>query len=137
MSDDEIKVTDRRAMNENGESAAPAEGGAASLPEEAAEQAYSEATEKCGAKEGRAMPPIDFSTFVLSLSQAVLLHLGELEDPETKQLTPNLAMARQSIDLLSMLQEKTRGNLTEEEAKLLENLLYDLRMKYVAVCRGR
>jgi hypothetical protein len=136
MSDDEIKVTDRRATSENEGSAAPADSGTDSGAEAAAEQAYSEASEKCGAKEGRDLLNIDFSTFVLSLSQAVLLHLGELEDPETGQASPNLPLARQSIDLLSMLQEKTRGNLTEEEGKLLENLLYDLRMKYVAECRG-
>ena len=133
---DEIKVTDRRAATENGEALPPAEGDAAKGAEAAAEQAYSEASEKCGAKEGRGLPPIDFSTFILSMSQAVLLHLGELEDPETNQTIRNLPLAHQSIDMLGMLQEKTRGNLTEEEGKLLENLLYDLRMKYVAECRG-
>ena len=133
---DEIKITDRRAATENGEAAAQAEGDAANGAEAAAEQAYSEASEKCGAKEGRGLPPIDFSTFILSMSQAVLLHLGELEDPETNQTIRNLPLAHQSIDMLGMLQEKTRGNLTEEESKLLENLLYDLRMKYVAECRG-
>jgi len=100
------------------------------------QEAYDEAAEMCGVVEDRPLPPIDFSTFVLSLSQAALLHLGELDDPESGGRETNFPMARQSIDLLTMLQERTRGNLTDEEHKLLENLLYDLRMKYVAECKG-
>jgi len=103
---------------------------------QAGQEAYDEASEMCGVTEDRPMPPIDLSTFVLSLSQAALLHLGELDDPETGSRADNFPLARQSIDLLTMLQEKTRGNLTDEEQKLLENLLYDLRMKYVAACKG-
>lgn len=103
---------------------------------QASQEAYDDASEMCGVTEDRPMPPIDFSTFVLSLSQAALLHLGELDDPDTGKRVNNFPLARQSIDLLSMLQEKTRGNLTDEEHKLLENLLYDLRMKYVAACKG-
>ena len=103
---------------------------------QASQEAYDEAAEMCGVPEETPMPPIDFSTFVLSLSQAALLHLGEIDDPETGQKLVNFPLARQSVDLLTMLQDKTRGNLTAEEQKLLENLLYDLRMKYVAECKG-
>ncbi len=103
---------------------------------QASQEAYDEAAEMCGVPDDYPMPPIDFSTFVLSLSQAALLHLGEIDDPETGGKSVNFPLARQSVDLLTMLQEKTRGNLTEEEQKLLENLLYDLRMKYVAACKG-
>ncbi len=104
---------------------------------QSSQDAYDEAAEMCGVSDDeRRLPPIDLSTFVLSLSQAALLHLGELEDPDTGTQEVNFPLARQSIDLLTMLQEKTRGNLTEEERKLLENLLYDLRMKYVAECKG-
>jgi len=104
---------------------------------QASQEAYDEAAEMCGVSDDeRRLPPIDLSTFVLSLSQAALLHLGELDDPETGKREINFPLARQSIDLLTMLQEKTRGNLTEEEQKLLENLLYDLRMKYVTECKG-
>lgn len=102
----------------------------------ASQEAYDEAAEMCGVADDIPMPPIDFSTFVLSLSQAALLHLGEIDDPETGKKSINFPLARQSVDLLTMLQDKTRGNLTEEEQKLLENLLYDLRMKYVAECKG-
>ncbi|MEE9516273.1 MAG: DUF1844 domain-containing protein [Candidatus Adiutricales bacterium] len=78
------------------------------------------------------LPVINFSTFVFSLSSSVLLHLGEMPDPATNKKVLNLSLAKQSIDILVMLQEKTSGNLDEEEENLLKNLLYELRMKYVA-----
>lgn len=79
------------------------------------------------------LPELNFSTFVFSLSTSALFHLGELPDPNTKQVCRNLPLAKQTIDILVMLKEKTVGNLDEEEDKLLTNLLYELRMKYVAV----
>ena len=81
-------------------------------------------------------PGLDFSTFILSLASSALIHLGEAPDPVSGEKAPaNLPMAHQSIDLLAMLQEKTKGNLTAEETRLLETLLYDLRMKYVSAVR--
>ncbi len=77
------------------------------------------------------LPAIDFGVFVMSLASSVLVHLGELEHPDAQARTPNLPLAKQTIDILGMLREKTRGNLTQEEAQVLDNLLYDLRMKYV------
>ena len=77
------------------------------------------------------LPEIDFGMFVMSLASSVLVHLGELEHPDSQKREPNLALAKQTVDILGMLREKTRGNLTQEEAQLLDNLLYDLRMKYV------
>jgi hypothetical protein len=77
------------------------------------------------------LPEIDFGTFVMSLATSTLVHLGEVKHPEAAE-RKNLPLAKQTIDILGMLQEKTRGNLTKEEAQLLENLLLDLRMKYVA-----
>jgi len=76
---------------------------------------------------------ISFTTFVLSLSTAALQNLGVSisEDGKDEQACVNLAMAKQTIDVLEMLEEKTSGNLTEQEKKLLENVLYDLRMRYV------
>jgi hypothetical protein len=78
-----------------------------------------------------ALPEIDFGMFVMSLASSVLVHLGEIEHPDSHQRTPDLPLAKQTLDLLGMLQAKTRGNLTQEETQVLENLLYDLRMKYV------
>ncbi|HEX4461227.1 MAG TPA: DUF1844 domain-containing protein [Polyangia bacterium] len=76
-------------------------------------------------------PELDFGMFVMSLASSVLVHLGELEHPDAGKGQPNLPLAKQTIDILGMLRDKTRGNLSQEEAQLIENLLYDLRMKYV------
>lgn len=80
------------------------------------------------------MPKIDFSTFVISLGTSALYHMGIVNDPEQGEAPEkNLALARQTIDTLEMLAEKTRGNLGEQEAKLMESLLYELRMRFVEV----
>jgi len=83
-----------------------------------------------------ALPGTDFATFVVTLATSALLYLGEIPDPDSNQTSVNLPMARQTIDILSMLKKKTEGNLTREEADLLGRFLYDVRMKYVA-CRER
>jgi len=78
------------------------------------------------------LPRVDFATFVLSLSHSALMHLGEAPHPETgKNVEKNLPLARQTIDLIGMLDEKTKGNLTGEEERLLAQILFDLRMRYV------
>ncbi len=86
-----------------------------------------------GASQSRtyALPKIDFSTFVLSINSSALVQLGLIEDPGSGQKTKNLPMAKQTIDLLAMLEEKTRGNLTSDEENILKNILYELRMLYV------
>ena len=76
-------------------------------------------------------PEINFATFVASLNASALLQLGAIEDPTTGTKTKNLPMAKQTIDILSMMQEKTAGNLSQEEENLLKNILYDLRLMYV------
>jgi hypothetical protein len=76
-------------------------------------------------------PEINFATFVASLNASALLQLGAIEDPSTGTRNKSLPMAKQTIDILSMLQEKTAGNLSEEEENLLKNILYDLRLMYV------
>jgi hypothetical protein len=77
------------------------------------------------------LPEVNFSTFIVSLSTEILFHLGEIPHPETGERQKNLPLAKHAIDTLVMLQEKTRGNLTEEEKKLLESMLYDLRMCFI------
>ena len=74
---------------------------------------------------------LGFSTFILSLSTSALVHLGELPDPITNNKQTNLPLARQTISIIELLKEKTKGNLTEDEERLIESLLYDLRIKYV------
>jgi hypothetical protein len=82
--------------------------------------------------------PIDFYTFVLSLGSAAFVHLGDAPHPETgKPVEPDLLVAKQSIDILAMLQEKTKGNLTEEEARFLDTLLTDLRIRFVQKSAGK
>lgn len=76
------------------------------------------------------VPPIDFTTFILSLSTSALMHLGE-KVPGAPDVPENLPLARQSIDLLGLLEQKTRGNLSGEEERLLAQVLYDLRMRFV------
>ena len=76
--------------------------------------------------------PIDFYTFVLSLGSSAFVHLGDAPHPDTGEASPpNLPLAKQAIDILVMLREKTKGNLTAEEDRFLENLLTDLRFRYV------
>ena len=83
------------------------------------------------AEEASPVPEITFSSFVYSLSTSVLIHLGEIPEPITQKTTKNLSLAKQTIDILVILQEKTTRNLTQEEENLLSSLLYDLRMRYV------
>ena len=78
-----------------------------------------------------ALPKIDFSTFVLSINSSALVQLGLIDDPVSGQKTKNLPLAKQTIDLLAMLEDKTRGNLNTDEANILTNILYELRMLYV------
>lgn len=85
----------------------------------------------CDSKAQHQMPTVTFSTFILSLGSSALVHLGEVPDPETGQSTPNLLMAKHTIDVLTMLQQKTQNCLDADERKLLDGLLYELRMKYV------
>ncbi len=93
-----------------------------------------------GAEEAPAHDPalgtIDFTTFVLSLGSSAMVHLGDAPDPETGEKHKSVPHARQLIDLIDMLREKTRGNLTAEEAKFLDGLLYDLRLRFVEASKA-
>jgi hypothetical protein len=82
----------------------------------------------------RGLPEIDFSTFILSLSTSAMVHLGEAPHPDGAK-HKDLMLAKQTIDIIGLLKQKTEGNLTDEEAKLLSDLLYDLRLRYVAATR--
>ncbi|MBW2109193.1 MAG: DUF1844 domain-containing protein [Deltaproteobacteria bacterium] len=98
-----------------------------------AEQQRGPGEEKAGpdTQEEIPLPEVNFSTFIFSMSSSALLHFGEVPDPATGRKNKNLPMAKHTIDILGMLEEKTRGNLTEDESQLLKNILYDLRMRYV------
>jgi hypothetical protein len=86
---------------------------------------------------GAELPAIDLTTLILSLSHSVLLSLGDAPDPSTGKQEKNLPLARQTIDLIALLQEKTRGNLTGEEEQAFSHALFDLRMRYVEVAKAK
>ncbi|MBA3016011.1 MAG: DUF1844 domain-containing protein [Proteobacteria bacterium] len=77
------------------------------------------------------MPDVSFTTFFMALNSSALYHLGELFDPVTGKQQKDMLLAKHTIDTMSMLQSKTRGNLTHEETELVETSLYDLKMRYV------
>lgn len=83
------------------------------------------------AEQAHALSPVDFSTHVLSLASTVLIALGQMPDPDGESHPIDLETARHLIDVLGMLEHKTKGNLDEAEQKLLASLLYDLRTAYV------
>jgi Domain of unknown function (DUF1844) len=116
-------VTDRRSFNDAAE--APAES-AAPPAAEAATADFLTAV----------FPPVDFHTFVLSLGSSALLHLGEIENPNDGVSQKDLPLAKHTIDILAMLEEKTKGNLSTAEEKLIESLLYDLRLRYVEATKS-
>lgn len=77
------------------------------------------------------MPEATFTTFILSLNTSALYHLGEIDDPTSGKTCTDLVLAKHAIDTLKLLQEKTKGNLTEQESSLLENMLCDLKLRFV------
>lgn len=139
MSEEEKKdfqVRDRRIFSDENADAqeksenTDAEEGA--TPDADAEsQAFRKAAEEGQAKAGMPLPEINFATFIFSLHSSVLMQLGIVAEPNTGEKTKNLPAAKQTIDILGMLEQKTRGNLTDEEEKMLKSILYDLRMIYV------
>ena len=103
-------------------------------PEKEPEKEETKAQETASAEKQDAeaqLPEINFPTFIISLNASALVNLGAIEDPASGKKVKNLLIAKQTIDILSMLEEKTRGNLTEEEENILKNILYDLRIIYV------
>jgi hypothetical protein len=139
-------VKDRRFFDESGETraeaeAAPAEGAPAEKPasgkpaeEPQGESEAAEAAEQrgpAGRGEEEALPEVSFAGFIISLSTTAMFHFGDFADPQTGKGEKNLAAAKQMIDMLGMLKEKTLGNLDDNERNLLDGILYDLRLRYV------
>lgn len=77
------------------------------------------------------MPEVTFAAFIMSLNTSALFHLGEIADPVTGQKTVDRELARHTIDTLVLLEDKTKGNLTDEEAQMLTGILYDVKMRFV------
>lgn len=126
---------DRRkiSLDETGaESAREGMEEAAKKEEESAREKFDEAARVSAEAQGTPfLPEVSFSTFVFSLSSSALVHLGEIPEPDSKNVRIDLVMAKQIIDTLGMLDEKTRGNLNPDEDRLLKTVLYDLRLRYV------
>ena len=122
-----FQVKDRRRFSESGEARvdAPDEPPAPSAP----------APERATSAPARDDEPVTFSTFVFGLSTQALLHLGEIPNPVTNATERDVAAAKQVIDILGILREKTRNNLDASEDALLDSMLYDLRMRYVELVR--
>jgi len=89
-----------------------------------------------GAPQAAGYRPIDFTTFIFSLGSSAMMHLGDAPHPETGVVRKDLALARETIDLIAMLREKTKGNLTAEEDRFIGALLYDLRMRFIEAAKG-
>lgn len=83
------------------------------------------------------LPEVNFSSLIFSLSSSALLHIGEITDPQTGEKREDLPLAKHSIDIISMLKEKTRGNLDKEEQKFIDNILTDLRLRYVKAVNSK
>ena len=126
-----FRVTDRRRFAESGEARAAA-------PETAPEPdaAPAAAPAAAASEPPRAGEPVSFVTFLLGLSTQALFHLGEIEDPETRRTHRDLEAAKQVIDILGILREKTRNNLEAAEETLLDSILYDLRIRWVELAQG-
>ncbi len=142
-----FKVQDRRRFSSEGE-LKPEHRGGGDQPASAAENAPQPPLDRSARPAPGPVAPtganrsgsaasveITFSTFVVGLSTQALLHLGEIPDPATGEHGRDLAGAQQLIDILGMLQEKTRGNLGPDEEGFLQAILFDLRMKYVEIAR--
>ncbi len=88
-------------------------------------------------KEGKCvMPEVTFSAFIMSLNTSALYHLGEIADPVSGKTVVDLDLAKHAIDTLAMIHEKTKGNLDENEVELLKNILYDVKIRFVARAKG-
>lgn len=118
-----FRVTDKRGFSEEGEPRNPDVSG---KPEEKPDQTGS------SQQQASPRPPIDFPSYILSYYTQGLVLLGEVPNPYTNKKEEDVEAARHTIDILSMLEEKTKGNLGQEEQQLLGSVLYELRMKYMA-----
>ena len=97
------------------------------------DQEVKDSQEQKTPSEGEQAEPfqVDFSAFIMSLTSSAFYHLGDMADPTTGKKEVNLPAVQQTIDMLIMLREKTKGNLEGDEKKLLEQLIYELQVKYV------
>lgn len=137
-----FKVQDRRRFSAEGElkpefNQAPEESAPPPKAAPGAAQTPPSSSAAAADHEAATAPEMTFASFLVGLSAQVLIHLGEVPDPTSGEVHRDLAGAQQLIDLIGILQEKTRGNLDASEASMLEAILFDLRMKYVELAGPR
>ncbi len=126
-------VKDRRRFTDEAESEEK-KGQKQAEPASPSEEPKGASAEEAPGKQEQArgpFPEVTLATFIFSLSSSALVHLGEIPEPDTKLSSVDLPMAKQIIDTLGMLMEKTKGNLDQDEDRLLKAVLYDLRMRYI------
>ncbi len=132
-----FKVQDRRRFSsdtgEPREKAEPSDDRTESSDEKIVDETPSETNKTTD----ESLPQINFSTFLMSLSTQALMHLGEIASPLSGKVEIDVPVAKQMIDIIGVLREKTRGNLDKGEDDLLEGILYDLRMKYVEAAKSK
>ena len=129
MSEEEqgFVIRDKRGRSASEESATP-------MPESSVKSEPQ--TSSASSESSTPTPPLTFSSFVFSLGTSSLMLMGESLDPKQPSPPVNLPQAKEIIDILSMLEEKTKGNLSSEEASVIGDMLYTLRMKYVSATSG-
>jgi hypothetical protein len=123
-------IKDRRTFGKDGE--AKEEKAQEPVPEKEKQQ-----TQKTAESERPPLPEVDFNSLIFSLSSSAFFNLGEIADPQTGQKQKDLPLAKHSIDIIAMLQEKTKGNLSDEEAKFIDNILAELRIRYVKAVKNQ
>ena len=131
----EFTIRDRRTSSSEAASETREE-----PPKEQAGSAGQKPADAAGAQQQKregSLPELDFSTLVISLATTAQVSMGNIANPQTNKPEQNLPAAQQMIDMLGMLKEKTKGNLTQEEQALLDNVLFNLRMQYVKVMEKR
>ena len=127
-----FRVTDKRGFNEDGESVS-ADPQPTEMEEETPVAEQSSAGEETPPeKEVPPRPPIDFPSYILSYYTQGCVLLGEVPNPITNKKEEHIDEAKHIVDILSLLEQKTKGNLSKEEQQLLESVLYELRMKFMA-----
>jgi hypothetical protein len=109
----------------------------AGTPDAGAEQRRQGAAAEAQQQEAETAPSLDFSTFVISLASSAQVNLGAIPHPETNQTSQNFPAAKQMIDILGILKEKTKGNLTEAESSLLDQVLFNLHLHYARTVEGQ
>jgi hypothetical protein len=126
-----FRVTDKRGFQEDGEPKTPEPNANDKEKEKPVAEQTSAGEEKPPERDASAKPPIDFPSYILSYYTQGLVLLGEIPNPITNKKEEHIEEARHIIDILAMLEKKTKGNLTDAEKQLIETVLYELRMKFM------